>query len=212
LALEERMSPARSLREVLVGRRSVRHFQDRDLPNGLVERLLAASARAPSAHNAQPWRFAVIEPGEARLRLARAMAARFRADLEDDGVAPARLTALLQAGERRLVAAPGLVAVCLDRGALASQATRRRRGIEWIMAVQGVAAATTTLLLAAEAEGVGGFWLSAPLFAPAPVRQALALPSSWEPQAMVLLGYPASEPVRSARLPLESIILRRPPR
>jgi len=59
------------------------------------------------------------------------------------------------------------------------------------MAVQSVAMAGENLLLAAHAEGLGACWMCAPLFAPDVVKQELDLPSTWEPQGLVLIGHAA---------------------
>ena len=45
---------------VVLGRRSIRGFQDRPVPRGLIEEVLALAMRAPSSLNTQPWNFHVI--------------------------------------------------------------------------------------------------------------------------------------------------------
>lgn len=47
--------------EAIRSRRSVREFEDRDVPDELVEKLLTAGTWAPSGLNNQPWRFAVVK-------------------------------------------------------------------------------------------------------------------------------------------------------
>jgi nitroreductase len=42
-------------------RRSVRKYQNRPVPDELVDKLLAAAMQAPSARNQQPWQFAIID-------------------------------------------------------------------------------------------------------------------------------------------------------
>jgi nitroreductase len=46
--------------EALCTRRSVRRYQDRPVPEDLIEKLLRAAMNAPSARNAQPWQFVVL--------------------------------------------------------------------------------------------------------------------------------------------------------
>jgi nitroreductase len=46
--------------EAILTRRSVRKFQDRAVPEDLIEKLLRAAMSAPSALNGQPWQFVVI--------------------------------------------------------------------------------------------------------------------------------------------------------
>ena len=51
-------------------RKSVRAFQDREVPGELLLRLLEAARLAPSACNFQEWRFVVVRNPETRKRLA----------------------------------------------------------------------------------------------------------------------------------------------
>ena len=50
--------------EAIHGRRSIRKFQDRPVPEDLLRQVLAAAMSAPSANNAQPWQFVVISDPE----------------------------------------------------------------------------------------------------------------------------------------------------
>jgi len=42
-------------------RRSIRKYQDKPVPEELIEKLLAAAMYAPSACNAQPWQFVLLQ-------------------------------------------------------------------------------------------------------------------------------------------------------
>jgi predicted oxidoreductase (fatty acid repression mutant protein) len=77
------------------------------------------------------------------------------------------------------------------------------------MAVQSVAAAGLQLLLAAHAEGLGGVWACWPLFAQNLVQKTLDIPASWEPQAMMFIGYPEGTTVLRERKPMREIVLFR---
>ena len=46
--------------EVILGRRSIRGYLDRQVPRELIEEVLALAIRAPSSMNTQPWHFHVI--------------------------------------------------------------------------------------------------------------------------------------------------------
>ena len=46
--------------EVIRGRRSIRTFKDKDIPNPVIEDLLNLAMHAPSSMNGQPWQFIVI--------------------------------------------------------------------------------------------------------------------------------------------------------
>jgi F420 biosynthesis protein FbiB-like protein len=124
-----------------------------------------------------------------RLRLAEAMGAEFLNDLLADGLTPEDAVAQVERSRRRINEAPAAILLCLETSELDSYPDERRQNAEHLMAVQSVAMAGQNLLLAAHAEGLGGVWMCAPLFAPQAVKRSLALPETWEPQGLVLLGY-----------------------
>ncbi|MGD9006694.1 MAG: nitroreductase family protein [Desulfobacteraceae bacterium] len=53
-----------SVEEVIFRRRSTRAFKKRQIPDFMIRRILEAGRFAPSAGNAQPWKFAVIKDPE----------------------------------------------------------------------------------------------------------------------------------------------------
>lgn len=191
---------------LLTSRHSVRRFTSQPVPAGRLESILAAAAAAPSAHHTQPWRFAVLTTLPARLRLAESLARDFRRDLEMDDLDPEEIELRLERSRERLTSAPVVVVLCLDESDLQVYPDRRRQLAELTMAVQSVALAGENLLLAAHALGLGGVWMCAPLFAPEAVRRALDLPTMWQPQGMVLLGYPQGEPTQRKRKALDELV------
>ena len=82
----------------------------------------------------------------------------------------------------------------------------RRRRAEFRMAVQSVGCALENIMVAAHAEGLASFWISAPLFCPDAVREALDLPTEYEAQALVSIGYPANDPRPRAEPDLAKLI------
>ncbi len=170
----------------------------------VVERLLEMASLAPSPHNVQPWRFAVVLDLVGKERLARAMGEAWRRDLERDGLLAEAVEARLEESYRRLTSA-ALVVVCLDRSGLDSYPDEARRSAETTMAVQSLGAAIQNLLLAAHALGLGAGWMCAPLFCQERVVSCLGLDDRWEPQALVLLGAPGEIPPPPPRRPLAEI-------
>jgi nitroreductase len=47
--------------EAIRTRRSIREYQNREVPSDLIRQVLAAAMMAPSARNAQPWHLVVID-------------------------------------------------------------------------------------------------------------------------------------------------------
>jgi F420 biosynthesis protein FbiB-like protein len=193
--------------KVLLNRRSIRQFQKRSVPRVTLEKVLGAALRAPSAHNSQPWRFVVLRNNENLKALASQMGQRLLEDLKSDGMEPERIQREVDSAYQRIVSAPINVLICLDQEAARRYPDERRSRAEYLMAVQGVAMAGENLLLAAHAEGLGACWLCAPLFVPELVRDSLELPHNWEPQGMILLGYPAESGRDKERHTLEKVAL-----
>ncbi|MER3514270.1 MAG: nitroreductase, partial [Chloroflexota bacterium] len=162
-------------------RRSIRRYRPEPVPQGLIVRLLEAACWAPSAHNRQPWRFAVIADAEVKERLARAMGARLRADLERDGLPSEVIEKDVARSYARITGAPVVILVALTLADMDVYPDPQRSQAEWTMAVQSVAMAVQNLLLAAHAEGLGACWMCAPLFCPGAVKAALDLPEDWQP-------------------------------
>ena len=192
-------------RELLKNRHSIRRFTDQMVPPDLVDRVLEAATWAPSSHNRQPWRIAVLTSQEAKARLARAMGADFEADLAKDGLGPAEIQFQVKRSRDRINEAPVCILLCLDPNLGDHYPDPERSRAEYLMGVQSVAMAGQNLMLAASALGLGSVWMCAPLFAPETVCKALDLPLHWQPQGMILLGYPAKEPAIRPRLPIDQI-------
>ena len=56
--------------EAIKARKSVREFEEKDIPEETLMRLLGAARLAPSASNRQEWRFVVVRDAETQKKLA----------------------------------------------------------------------------------------------------------------------------------------------
>lgn len=197
-----------SVFDVIRARQMIRRYTDQPVSDDIIGRLIEAATRAPSPHNRQPWRFAVVR-GEARARLAQVMGSRLRADLARDGVAPDVIERDAARSYQRINAAPALILACLSMADMDVYPDPQRNQAERWMAGQAVAAAIQNMLLAATELGLGACWMCAPLFCPDVVTETLHLPADWEPQALITLGWPApGEPARRrGRRPIEQAVL-----
>lgn len=189
-------------------RRSIRRYTPEPVAPTLIEALLEAASWAPSAHNRQPWRFCVVQSATTKAVLSAQMAEAWRRDLSGDGADLSEIERRVAISQARLTGAPVLIVPCVTLEEMDVYPDPLRSQAEWTMAVQSVALACQNLLLAAHAAGLGACWMCAPLFAPALVRQVLALPEAWQPQAILTLGYPAEVRTRT-RAPLTERVVWR---
>ncbi len=193
--------------EIIQGRRSVRQYRPDPVPHELVINALEAARWAPSPHGRMPWRFVVLTQPERKTQLADAMAAAWVRNLELDGE-PAEIVAIRLAKSRgRITSAPVLLLPCLYLRDLDQYPDAERQQAETIMAVQSIGAAIQNLLLAAYQQGLDGGWMCAPLFCPETVVAALGLESTLVPQALITLGYAATDPKRRSRIPLAELVV-----
>lgn len=198
------MELAQAIRE----RRSIRRYTDQPVARETLLTLLEAAIQSPSAHNRQPWRFSVITDQDAKVRLATRMGERLRNDLQADGASDAVIAADTARSYARITEAPALILVALSMVDMDHYDDPRRSGYEYHMAAQSVAMCVQNLLLTAHELGLGACWMCAPLFVPDTVRAALELPTDWQPQTLITVGYPAQVKTSTRHL-LESKVIWR---
>jgi nitroreductase len=199
---------------LLRARRSVRSFKPDAPPRELVERLIEAAVLAPSASNAQPWRFVVVAERATIERLEQGV----RAAVERiaRAVEPAAEASYRAYGEyfTRFAAAPLVVAILHRRlsilsnlvgPSLAADDLRRIDRMEASSGAIGASLALGHLLLAAQAAGLGASGMTGPLVADDVLRRELSVPDGWEVLALVPIGYPAEGPAPTQRKPQERV-------
>ena len=123
------------------------------------------------------------------------MGAVWLSDMLKDGVTRCEAeTAVKLRTWARVTNSPVVIIACLDTKGVHKYPDTRRQKAEYVMAVQSVAAYIQTLLLIAHNHKLGACWLCAPLFCQAAIRKVLGLPKTFEPQSMIIMGYPDEMP------------------
>ena len=181
-----------NLHDVIRQRRSIRRFSSKAVPKALILAVLEAAGWAPSAHNAQPWRFIILQDANVKRELAQKMADAWAADLAKDGVAAEESKRIERI--ERFENAPGLVLSCLTMDGLRKYPDEKRQSYERDLAVESLGASLENLLLMAHAVGLGACWYCAPTFCKEIVRSVLKIPEWIEPSALIVMGYPAESP------------------
>lgn len=150
----------------IMTRTSVRAYEDREVEEEKIEKMLQAAMAAPSAGNKQPWRFVVIKE---------------KATLE---TISGQINTMAMAKGAALA-----VVVCGDM-----EHTFPGEGVEYW--VQDASAATENLLLAAHAMGLGAVWCGVyPVQERVKyISGLLELPENVVPMGLIAIGYPAENP------------------
>ncbi len=168
-------------------RRDVRRFRPDALPAGLLDRLIATAALAPSVGLSEPWRFVVVSEPARRARVRANFAACNARALATQAADRAALYARLKLAG--LDEAPCHLAVFADPAPAQGHGLGRATMPE--TAAYSVVMAVHTLWLAARAQGLGLGWVS--ILDPAEMAAALAVPADWQFIGYFCLGYPQAE-------------------
>jgi coenzyme F420-0:L-glutamate ligase/coenzyme F420-1:gamma-L-glutamate ligase len=185
-------------------RRSIRKYLPRLVSTEILKKILEAARWAPSAHNAQPWRFILLIDKSPKLLLAEAMADAWMVDMVKDGTRMEVREKSRKASIERFARAPLLVIACVTMKDMIQYTDESRQKCEHDLAVQSLGAAIQNMLLTAHANGLGACWFSAPIFCKETVRKVLEIPKNAEPQALIALGYPAEKPRAPYRKSLQN--------
>ena len=168
-------------------RRDVRRFRTEPIPEGLIGKLLALAAHAPSVGLSQPWRFVLVETAARRAAIRENFARANEAAL--NGYAGERQARYARLKLDGLSQAPVHLAVCADETTGQGHGLGRRTMPETIR--YSVVAAIQTLWLGARAEGLGVGWVS--ILDPEAACATLDLPEGWVFIAYLCLGWPEEE-------------------
>lgn len=185
-------------------RRSIRQYESAPIPNADLMELLRLASRAPSAFNAQPWRFIIVQNPALKAELSAAAY-----------------------GQQQILRAPATIVLYSDmvdalkrmpesmhpdmpqdkrdagvesfRATFAGQSAAERE--TWGQAQANIALGY--LLLLAESKG----YATSPMlgFQPEKVKALLGLPEHVRIPALISIGYPAEEGFRPHRLPVETL-------
>jgi nitroreductase len=179
-----------SLAALMERQRAVREFTAEDVDDALVERILQLATRAPSARNAQTWRFVVVRDRAIKARLG-AIFDELGSQMYGQG-APERTP---WADVRVLIAVCSEAAFGTDDSGMAAL------GASIYPAVQN-------LLLAAQAAGLGTVLTTRAKRRESELRPLLGLPDSMGVYAIVPMGWPARKHGRNRRKPLAEVTSR----
>lgn len=182
------VSPLReSLLDLLAWRRDVRGFRRDPLPEGLLDRLIAAACLSPSVGLSEPWRFVSIEDETRREAVRSDFAAANAAALAHQH--PSRQSRYARLKLAGLSEAPVHLAVFADPGSEQGHGLGRHTMPD--AAGFSVAIAIHTLWLAARVEGVGLGWVS--ILNPATIVAICDVPGDWRLIGYLCLGYPVGD-------------------
>lgn len=170
-------------------RRSIRRYQDKDVDNTLLTRLIKEAERTQTMGNLQLYSVVVTRSKELKAKLA-----------------PAHFNQPMVTG------APVVLTFCADYRRTTLWAEQRQATPGYDNPLSFVNAMTDALLFCqtfcnlAEEEGLGCCFLGTTVYQPQSIINTLQLPELVFPVATITLGWPNENPPLSDRLPVSTII------
>jgi coenzyme F420-0:L-glutamate ligase/coenzyme F420-1:gamma-L-glutamate ligase len=196
---------ATSFLSFLQGRITVRSYASAVPSDDIVEGMLLSASAAPSAHNRQPWRFAVLKDSRTKAAVAIEMGRRLFDDRRRDGDSEESIQADFDRSVKRISSAPLVIVVFASVAEMDKYPDATRTLNEYLMAVQSAAMAGQNMLLFAHAAGLAACWMCAPLFCSDLVCQVLKLPSDWRAQGLLTVGHASDKGRKRERKPVHEI-------
>ncbi|AIF53617.1 nitroreductase [Pelosinus sp. UFO1] len=161
-----------SIMSTIVNRRSIRSYTSEKISKNDITKILTAASWAPSGNNLQPWKFSVVMNNEELIK---------------------RLSSLT-IYQSWLQTSPCLIAVFLDTKVVDNKV----EGI-YLKHVQAIGAAIQNMLLAAHELGLGTCWIGEILKNEDLVKEMLGASKELELMAVISVGYPNKNNIRSKR-------------
>ena len=173
--------------ELVKNRQSTRAYQvDKSVESEKIERIIEAARLSPSACNAQPWHFIVVDDPELKNKVADAASARLLGMNHFTKQAPVHIVIV----EEKVNLSSGIGGIVKDK--------------HFAFVDLGIAAAH--ICLAAEAEGLGSCILG--WFNEGKIKKLLNIPDSKRVILDIIIGYPAQEIRSKKRKSLDEVFSR----
>lgn len=166
-----------TLLDIIKGRRSIREFKKKEIPEEVIDKLIDAIIWAPSAGNLQSRFFYFVFNLEIKKKLVRAA-------LDQEFIASAPLS----------------IVGCCDYRISQRYGNRGKE----LYTIQDVAVSIQNLMLTAYEQGLGSAWVGA--FREEEVREILNIPPHLRPVVIVPIGYPDEEPLPPKRVSKDKAI------
>lgn len=186
--LEEMQEHARSFREELQRRRTIRTFSDRPVPREIIEECIRAAGTAPNGANMQPWHFVVVSDPDVKKQI-RAGAEQEEREFYERRASEEWLEALAPLGtdwrKPFLEEAPYLIVIFGLSNTILPDGSKRKN----YYVTESVGIATGMLITAVHHAGLASL-----THTPSPMgflNKILKRPANERPFLVLVVGYPA---------------------
>jgi nitroreductase len=178
------MIDGKNILDLIKSRQSDRKYSDRPVEQDKLERIVEAGRMAPSACNAQPWKFIVVTNQDLVVKIAEAASAKL-------------------IGMNSFVSqAPLILVIVREKPNFSSKVGATLKNKDYSLIDIGIAA--ENICLQAKAEGIGSCIIG--WFDESEIRKLLAIPKSKRVELIITLGYSIGDPREKRRKPAEETV------
>ncbi len=187
-----------NLSEIIRERRSIRRYQDKDIPREVLNELLEDALWAPSGTNRQNWHIYVVK-GEKKEKLYNSMAQAGRIlKPKLDGLLPEKVVESTMNFFKSLGGAPVLLMIYMPKHTYdltKEMSLSERYKMEYDRYVNSLSAAALiqNILLLAKEKGLGACWLTGPKYSEETINEVMGI-TDQELVSVVTIGYPDQDP------------------
>jgi nitroreductase len=178
------MMDGEKMLEIIAGRQSDRKYRDTPVEKEKIERILEAGRLSPSACNAQPWKFILVNDSVLKTKIAEAASAKL-------------------IGMNSFVnQAPLLIVIVREQPNFSSKVGATIKNKDYSRIDVGIA--SENICLQAAAEGLGTCligWFDEPQ-----LKKLLSIPRSKRVELIITLGYSLSDQREKRRKPLSEVV------
>jgi nitroreductase len=181
-----------NLYDLMMKRRSVRNFDDKDIPEEIIKKLLDVVTHAPSGGNIQPISVIVVQDAEARKELAKMV------------------------GDQPWVRnAPLSMIFCIDFHRIKKWASMfdteyegEKASLSFLIAYADLMCAAQNVVILAESHGLGSVYIGTILDVIDEARKYFSMPKLVLPMMVLSVGYPKTMPKNIPKIKREIIAHR----
>jgi nitroreductase len=178
------MFDCKEILSLIISRQSDRKYSDKEIEKEKLGRIIEAGRMAPSACNAQPWKFIVVTEPELIAKVAEAASAKL-------------------IGMNSFVGqAQSIIVVVREKPNLSSKVGATIKNKDYSLIDIGIA--TENICIQAKAEGIGSCIIG--WFDESEIRRLLSIPKSKRVELLITLGYSLSDQREKRRKPAEEVV------
>lgn len=175
---------------------AVRRFQDKEIPDDIIEKIINAGVWGPSIFGVQSWKIVVIKKDDYISKIAGFLN-------NNTKQMPPKFDILLKISQKTILSSKLLIAV-YNNGDLCSKIEDSGKDFAEKAEIQSIGAVMQNMLLQIYDLGLSGLWMDTPVLFSHEINTLLNIDGKLS--AMLAVGWPANEVLRSKRKTRDELV------